>query len=314
MTSETVSMTSSPSVPETAPVSAWERFCFASLRLVLHLMARCLTLPGLYRFGRCFGTLEWVVNFRRRRRFVQTVRGLMGDALTDRQIRAAGRRQSMRVRCDKIIYLIFDLLPPEKTIHRWELRNREVLDESLARGKGVYLSLSHHGTQQITGLMLALLGYKVAGVRDSREGALRRYIQSMYERCYPELEKVRIIYSGAFPRDIYRCFQNNFILGSSLDVHRERDSRLKHVDVTFFGQSRKFLVGPVQIALRCGAPILQVFLTAERDFRYRAEILGPLTDRPDEPETPEVLQQIVQRYADNIENFLRRHPEEISRI
>jgi len=136
----------------------------------------------------------------------------------------------------------------------------------------------------------------------------------MYERCYPELQKVRIIYSDAFPRDIYRCFQNNYVLGSSLDVHRERDARLKYVDVTFFGQSRKFLVGTVQIALRCGAPILQVFLTTERDFRYRAEILGPLTDRPDEPETPEVLQKIMQRYADNIENFLRRHPEEISRI
>ncbi len=314
MTRETVAISPSTPAPEPACVSAWERFSFASLRVVLYAMARCLTLPGLYRFGRFFGTLEWMVDFRRRRRVVQTLRGLMGDTMTDRQIRAAGRRQFMRVRCDKIIYLIFDLLPPEKTIHRWELKNRELLDAALANGKGVYLSLSHHGTQQITGLMLSLMGYKVAGVRDGREGASRRYIQSLYERCYPELAKVRLIYSGAFPRQIYRCFQDNYVLGSAPDVHRERDPHLKYVEVTFFGQPRNFLVGPMQIALRCGAPILQVFLTAERDFRYCAEILGPLTDRPDEPETPETLQKIIQRYADNIEQFLRRHPEEISRI
>ena len=52
-----------------APVGAWDRFSFATLRFLVGTLARCLTLPGLYRFGQGFGFLEWVVNHKRRRRF-----------------------------------------------------------------------------------------------------------------------------------------------------------------------------------------------------------------------------------------------------
>jgi lauroyl/myristoyl acyltransferase len=314
MTSETVASARSMPNPEANPVSAWDRFCFSTLRMVVYGMARCLGLAGLYRFGQFFGLMEWVIQYKRRRRFARAVRNHMGDALTDDQVRVACRRHFMRVRCDKIIYLILDMLPPEKTTARWELKNRELLDASLAQGNGVYLAMSHQGAQHVYGLMMVLMGYKVAGVRDRHEGAIRRYMQSMYERRYEEFRGIRIIYSGAFPRDIYRCFQNNYVVGSSLDVHRQREARLKTVEVTLFGRPRKFLVGTVQIALRCKAPIIQIFFVSEKNFRYSAEVMGPLSDRPDGPETPEVLQTIMQRYADNIERFLLAHPEEISRI
>jgi lauroyl/myristoyl acyltransferase len=188
------------------------------------------------------------------------------------------------------------------------------LDDALAKGRGVYIALSHHGAHHIAGLMMSLLGYKVAGVRDPREGAIRRYIQSLYERRYAEIRQGRMLYSDSFPRDIYRCFQENFVLGSALDVERERDARLKTAEVEFFSRERRFLTGTVQIALRCGAPILQGFIISDRDFRYRFELLGPLVDPQDARETPELVQRIMQRYADNVESYIRRDPAQISKL
>jgi lauroyl/myristoyl acyltransferase len=298
---------------EAPPVSTWERFSFTCLRAIVYLLARGLTLPGLYRAGQCFGFLEWAINFKRRRRFAETLRGLLGDELPASEIRRATLGHFTRTRCDKIIYLIFDLLPREQMLPRFEITNRHLLDEGLTRGRGVYIALCHHGAHHVVGLMMSLLGYPTAGVRDRREGSIRRYVQSMYEHHYPELRATRILYSDSFPRDIYRCFRENFALGSALDIHRERDAHLKAADVTFFGRQRRFLTGTVQIALRCGATILQGFIVSDSDFRYRFELLGPLTDG-DAEESPELLARIMQRYADNIERYIRQYPTHVSRV
>jgi len=297
-----------------APVSAWERFSFASLRAVVYGLACVLTLPGLYRFGQVFGFVEWAINFKRRRRFAARLRSLIGPDLPASAVREATLAHFIRTRCDKLIYLIFDLLPKEQMLGRFTIVNRRLLDEALARGKGVYVALSHHGAHHVAGLMMSLLGYKVAGVRDRQEGAVRRYIQAMYERRYEELRQARILYSHSFPRDIYRCFRENFALGSALDIHRERDAHLKTATVDFCGQKREFLTGTAQIALRCGAPILQGFIVAEPQFRYRLEIHGPLADADHAGETPELLQQVMQQYADNVERYIRAYPAEITKV
>ncbi len=299
---------------ELAGVSAWERMSFASLRFAVHALARCLTLPGLYRFGQVFGFLEWLVKFKYRRRFVRRLKTLLGDEMTSAQIRRATLSHFTRVRCDKLLYLIFDLLPRELAVERFEIVNRELIDNALAKGKGVYIALSHHGAHHVAGLMMCLLGYKVAGVRDRREGGMRRYIQSMYERRYDELRQVRMIYSDALPRDIYRCFKDNYVLGSALDIQRRRAPRLKTAEVDFLGEKHRFLTGTVQIAIRCGAPILQGFIISRRNFRYSLVAQEVLLDDPNAKETPELLQQIMQRYADNIGRCIRKYPAQITKL
>ncbi|UCG17185.1 MAG: lysophospholipid acyltransferase family protein [Phycisphaerales bacterium] len=314
MPAESVAATSHLQTPQITPVSMWERCSFAALRVAVYGVARCLTLPGLYRCGQVFGFLEWAVNYRRRRRFAARLRSLLGDGLAATDVRKATLDHFIRVRCDKIIYLILDLLPREKMARRFEIVNRHLLDEALARGRGAYIALSHHGAHHVAALMMSLLGYKVAGVRDRREGAIRRYIQSMYEQKYDELRNARIIYSDSFPRDIYRCFRDNFTLGSALDIQRRRDAHLKTAEVDFFGGKHRFLTGTIQIALRCGATILQGFIISDANFRYRFELHGPLADPSNAEETPELLDQIMRRYATNIERYIRHYPAQISKL
>jgi lauroyl/myristoyl acyltransferase len=229
------------------------------------------------------------------------------------EIRRAMRLHFQRTRCDKLMYLIFDLLPRDEVVNRFEVVNRKIGEDALAQGNGLYIAMSHHGAHHVMGLMAALLGYKAAGVRDRKEGAMRRYVQSMYERRYPELRKARVLYADSFPRDIYRCFKENYVLISALDIARVRGARLKTANVQFFGQTHKFLTGTMEIALRQGTPILQGFIVSCPNFRYRLDLIELMTDDLKHKPHKELLPILMQRYADNIEHYVRKHPEAITK-
>ena len=134
---------------------------------------------------------------------------------------------------------------------------------------------------------LALMGYKVAGVREPREGALRRYVQQKYEESFPEFSDVKIFRSDAFPRDLYRCFHENRMLGTGLDVERIRSSKQKTIQVEMFGKQREFLTGTVHVALRCGATIMTGFMVCQPYYHFHFLVSPPLADPSTAKDTPE---------------------------
>ena len=292
------------------------RLKFMIARAFLWGWAWSFSLKGLYLFGQFFGTCEWLVNYKRRRRFRMHLERVLGqslDAVDDPAMRWACLRHFTRTRCDKLFYLIFDKLPREKILHRLKFHGREILDEALERNKGAYICMSHVGSHHVSILLMALLGYKVAGVRDRKEGALRRYVQQKDEESFPEFRAIRMLFADAYPRDIYRCFQDGFVLGSALDVARDRGGHLRTTTAMLFGQPREFLIGPVQIALRCGAPILQGFVVSRKNFYFHIIIRGPLVDPDVAVDDPAVVDDVMQRYADNIGEHILQHPDHISK-
>jgi hypothetical protein len=66
----------------------------------VYALARGLTLPGLYRFGRFFGTVEWLINYKRRHRLTSRLQALFGEPLSRGAMRRASRRHFMRIRSD----------------------------------------------------------------------------------------------------------------------------------------------------------------------------------------------------------------------
>ncbi len=294
-------------------LSLWERTSFRLTRAFLMCFLRLFGFRVLYLFGQCFSTLEWLINYKRRGRFKRRLKNLLGDSLTSRQRRSEVRRFFTRTRCDKMFYLILDRIPRDKALARFHYNGTELIDEALARGKGCFVAMSHHGTYHVGGMLMALRGYRIAGVRDPREGGMRRFVQQLYAERYPELESLKVLYADTYPRDIYRCFHDNYIVGAALDVHRDRGEHKHTVRVHLLGQEREFLAGTLQIALRCGAGVLQGFVISEPNFNFQLHILGPLVEGPEDGETPERLQTAMQAYAENIEQYTRRYPNHVSR-
>ena len=302
--------------PEREEISIWTRLKFEIARTFLHAWARLFSLKGLYLFGQFFGTCEWLINYKRRRRFYERLDQIYGKAYSTKDARfrrTACWRHFMRIRCDKLLYLIFDKLPREKILKRIRFHDQHLLDEALAKGKGVYVCLSHFGSHHVLILLTALLGYKAAGVRDRNEGALRRYMQQKYEETFPEFREMRMFFADTYPRDIYRAFNEGYIVATALDVGRDRGAHLKTAKVTMFGQEREFLTGTMQIALRCGAPILQGFVVSRKNFYFRLISTGPLIEPERAADTPEILQEVMQKYADNIANHVYHYPCHISK-
>ena len=200
-------------------------------------------------------------------------------------------------------------------MRRIRFHGRERLDEALAHGRGVYVMLSHHGSHHVAGLLMALLGYRCAGVRDRNEGSLRIYVQDKYAGTFPEIAAIRVLYADSFPRDIYRCFHENRVVGSALDVSRVRGLALKTCPVLVFGQTREFLTGTLQVALRCGATICQAFVVSRPNFYFRLIVNPPLyvPAENERGESDELIRRLMQMYADGIAAHVREHPDHISR-
>jgi len=292
------------------------RLKFAVARWFLWAWARAFSLKGLYLFGRFFGTGEYLINFKRRARYRQELRRVFPEGLSPAREKRIILSYFRRTRCDKLFYLIFDRLPRDKIFRRIRFHGREHLDAALARGNGAHVMLSHHGSHHIAGLLMALLGYRCAGVRDRNEGAIRVYMQELYSRTFPEFAAVRVLYADSFPRELFRCYRENYVVGSASDVGRVRGATLRTCPVQVFGQQREFLTGPLQMALRCRATILQGFVVSRPNFYFRLIVRPPLqVPRQEQDERgEELVGRLMQRYADGIAAHVREHPDHLSRV
>ncbi len=294
----------------------YSRFKFELVRWFLWAWARTFSVRGLYVFARFFGTIEYLINFKRRARYRRELLRIFPEGVSDQRVRRIILSYFRRTRADKLLYLIFDRLPREKIMRRIKFHGREHLDAALAGGQGVYVMLSHNGSHHVAGLLMALLGYRCAGVRDRNEGAIRLFVQEKYARTFPEYAAIRVLYADSFPRDIYRCFSENRVVGSALDVGRVRGLTLKTVPVQIFGETREFLTGTLQVALRCRATICQAFVVSRPNFYFRLIVQPPLHVGRDGDggDSAERVQALMQRYADGIAAHVREHPDHLSRV
>jgi lauroyl/myristoyl acyltransferase len=290
---------------------------FGLVRWFMWWIVRAFSLKGLYLFGRFFGTCEYAVNFKRRARYRAELKQVFPQGLSRWREQTIIRSYFRRTRCDKMLYLVFDRLPKEKILKRIRFHGREHLDAALERNRGAYVLLSHTGSHHVAGLLMALLGYRCAGIRDRNEGVLRVFVQQKYAETFPEFAAVRVLYADSFPRDIYRCFRENRVVGSALDVGRVRGLQLKTCPVRIFGQTREFLTGTLQIALRCGATVVQGFVVSRPNFYFRLIVNPPLYSPPagreDAGENPVLVAELMQKYADGIDAHVREHPDHLSR-
>jgi lauroyl/myristoyl acyltransferase len=237
---------------------------------------------------------------------------VLGDRFTKRRRRYATWRHFVRVRNDKMLFLILDRLPARALLKRLDVTNKHLLDEALARGQGMYMALSHLGSHHLVINILMEQGYeKIAGVRDSKMGAAWRFVQHKHEQS--RRPRVEYFYSNEFPRSIFERFRENYVVGSLIDVQKQRGGHLRTVEADIFGERRSFLTGPLRIAMRCGAPVVQTFVVSRPYFRYGLEFHGPLIDPARNADSREALSEAIRAYAANVEQFARRHPCHISR-
>ncbi|MBK8267657.1 MAG: lysophospholipid acyltransferase family protein [Planctomycetes bacterium] len=311
-----VSQPSNDTTPskQTKPIPLFTIARIASVRMFLMGWSHVFGMSGLYFLGQLFGTCEFLIDYNRRRRVMQKMAELFGNSFTPKQRFAHARRYFMRIRCDKMFYTIMDRIPRGKLMNRIKLIDRHYIDDGLAREKGVYVALCHFGSHYIAGLMMALLGYEVSGLRDPKESTVRRYIQQKYRETFPEVEKMAIFPANSFPREVYRRLKRNTLVASLIDPDRRRSETAKWTTVKMFGVDRELLAGPLQIAFRCGATTVHGFVVSRKNFYYQLIVMPPLVEPGQERDDEETIQLAAQRYAQSVEKFALAHPDHLMNI
>jgi len=294
-------------------LSWFARAKYVVVRGFLYGIVKLFGLRGLYRFGQFFGTCEFLINYKRRKRISRRMDQIYNPPIDRRQKRRIARKQITRIRCDKMLYTIVDKLDRQVLLQRIRKQGWEHFDAALERGKGMFLLFSHHGSHHLAGILLTLMGYKITGVRDPHEGVLRQYFQEKFDKSFPEFSKLNIAFSGDFAKPFFKALRSNGIVAAALDVWRDRGRNVRTIEVKVFGQRREFVSGMAQIALRCKAAIVVGFMLSEKDYYYRM-IVHPWVIDPDTAEdTAETLQTVMQRYAELIEQHVRKYPWNISK-
>lgn len=295
-------------------VSALERAVLGSAHLFWTVLLRLLGIRGLYLLGCGFGTLEWVFLLARRRRFRRAVDRLFETRPPMGRRVSWSLRHFRQSRCDRIFYLVFDSIPRDRARSLFTISNEELLLGGRSSFGGAYVALSHHGPHHVAGMLMSVSGYKVAGVRDGNESALRRYVQGRFDERYFDIQRIRMLHSDSYPRDIFRCFEEGYALGSAIDVRRVRHASQRAEMVRYFGEERPFLTGPLRVAKKCGAPAVQALIVPHPGFRYELRLVEDLLEvAPDAPEAERIRAAVV-RYASNLESFVREHPHLMTRL
>jgi lauroyl/myristoyl acyltransferase len=295
------------------PSLSWfVRIKYMFIRGWLLMIVKLAGLNGLYAFGQFFGFIEFILQYKKRKRIRIRLSEIFGKPISASRARAVARQQMIRIRCDKMIYTIMDRIDRKDLMDRFEMDGREYLDQAVQRGKGTFFMFSHQGSHHLGGILLTLSGYPIIGLRDPNESSLRMYIQEQYEKRFPEFADLHITSSESFARSYFRAFKKNLIVAAAMDIWRDRGN-VRTVKVNFFGQEREFASGMTHIALRSKAVILVGFLLSLPNYHYRM-IFHPWLTEPDSAmETPETVQKVMEDYAHLIEEHVRKYPEHISK-
>ena len=175
----------------------------------------------------------------------------------------------------------------------------EIVEESLALGKGLILVAGHLGNWELGGSYLAARGIALDGIARGQGNPLfDRYLTDTRTRL-----GIRVVHDQEAVRRTPRALRENRVVAFLMD---QGVLGLASTWVPFFGRMAKTPRGPAVFALRFRAPV--VFATALRlaDGRFHLALERvPVTDTGDRERD---VDRIVTDYTAVLERWVRKAP------
>jgi Kdo2-lipid IVA lauroyltransferase/acyltransferase len=161
----------------------------------------------------------------------------------------------------------------------------QVLDDLLAKGKGVIVLSAHLGNWELGAAALAQRGYPFHAV------ALRQpdpKLDALYQ-SYRSRRRINPIPFGRAARDCIRILRRNEIIA----LVGDRDFTAARDTVEFFGQPARLPDGPAKLALATGAPILPTFMVRNDDDTFGYVLGEPIWADKARDQVADVMRKIT---------------------
>jgi KDO2-lipid IV(A) lauroyltransferase len=206
-----------------------------------------------------------------------------------------------------VIDFLHALRAPEADLPRvFEFRrdDQQLLDDLLARGRGIVLVSGHYGNweagavflRRVCRMPLTIVAMTEASPEVNR---LRREIRG---RLGADTIEVRQSLDTAL--QIRRRLADNGIVAMLMDRHLGRD----RIEVTFLGRRASFLKTPPLMGFLTGAPLLPCFVERTRPGRFTVSAGEPILVSTDLGRE-DAVQRAAQQFADQLSARVRMHPE-----
>lgn len=189
----------------------------------------------------------------------------------------------------------------QKIVHVEGLKN---IEESLSKGKGIILLLSHFGSFLLPLPFLGFLGYKVNQItgKQLHKSLIEERIWSWRKK---EAEKlpVKFMQVEKFLRPIYNALKKNEIVAIAFDG---RDGS-KWIVTNFYQRKALFSTGPFELARRTGAIIIPTFIIREKRYAHKLIFEMPLT-LSENSDIERALSEDTIRFAKLLTNYIDKYP------
>jgi Kdo2-lipid IVA lauroyltransferase/acyltransferase len=288
-----------PSRAERASTIA-HRVQYGALRGVVGLLRRIGMRPASA-VGAGLGTLGYRPLAIRREVVERQVRAAFPDLLPDevQRIARASYAHLGRTTTETALLPMYDR---ERIIDMFdEVEGWSIVEERLARGKGLILLSGHLGNWELGGAYLAARGLPMQAVVRYMENPLfDRYLTRTRERV-----GMTIVHDDEAVRRVPRALRTGHAVAFLID---QGAVGLASTWVPFFGRFAKTPRGPAVFALRLGAPMVFGVALRQPSGRFRLTF-EPIDSTPTGNLEADV-ERIVTNYTAALERWVRRAPEQ----
>lgn len=184
------------------------------------------------------------------------------------------------------------------------------LNESVARGKGTIILLSHFGSFFMILPALAFKGYQVSQI--AGPSPYNSKIQRMILRARQSENTrlpVKFILSENGLRPVFNALKNNELVAMALDG-RAGDS---WVDCQFFGTTAWFSSGILKLAIKTGAAVLPSYIIRQKDDTHKLVFERPVFTENLSTDTA-TLAEYTQRFVSILEGYVSEYPSQFAMI
>jgi lauroyl/myristoyl acyltransferase len=246
------------------------------------------------------GSLAWALSRRQRSHVAANVVHVLGPANCQTVSgRMRVQRTARRIFCscfqNYLELLALPALTRQEVVARLDVQGAEYLEQALSHGRGAVLFSAHLGPFEYLPSWFSSHGYEmVIPVENLTDG---RMLQLMVElrRCngvdFVPLDGVKAI------RTMFEALRRNQIVLITADRAVQGESTM----VDFFGTAARLPRGPVDLALRTGAPLVGAFGWRTSGGRMAAEFVPLTLALPDDQrDKPEALQSALTRQLEKV--------------
>lgn len=197
---------------------------------------------------------------------------------------------------------VLPLYDRERIIDMFEaVEGWSIIEERLARGKGLILVTGHIGNWELGGAYLAARGLPMQAVTRYMENPLfDRYLTSTRERI-----GMTVVHDDEAVRRVPRALRSGHAIAFLID---QGAVGLASIWVPFFKRLAKTPRGPAVFALRLGTPV--VFGVALRQPSGRFRLTFETIDTASTGNLEADVERIVTDYTTTLERWVRRAPEQ----